>query len=67
MDEEEFQPRKRQTAEITVGEDLTQFSIEELTIRLTALDEEKIRVEDMIKEKKAQTSQAENLFKTDGQ
>lgn len=32
MDEEEFQPRKRQTAEITVGEDLTQFSIEELTM-----------------------------------
>ncbi len=67
MDEEEFQPRKRQTAEITVGEDLTQFSIEELTMPVACLDEEKNRVEDMIKEKKAQTSQAENLFKTDGQ
>ena len=66
MDEEEFQPRKKQIGEITVGEDLTQFSIEELTIRVTALDEEKNRVEAMIREKKAQTSQAENLFKTDG-
>ncbi len=66
MDEEEFQPRKKQTGEITVGEDLTQFSIEELTLRVSALHEEKNRVEAMIKEKKAQTSEAENLFKTDG-
>jgi|GEM_PF-3283317 len=66
MDEEEFQPMKRQVGSITVGEDLTQFSIEELTLRVSALDEEKKRVEAMIKEKQVQTSQAENLFKTGG-
>ena len=66
MDEEEFQPRRKPQGEIIVGEDLSQFSIEELTIRLSALDEEKLRVEEAIKVKKAQTSQAENLFKTDG-
>lgn len=66
MDEEEFEPRRKPQGEIIVGEDLSQFSIEELTIRLSALDEEKLRVEEAIKVKKAQTSQAENLFKTDG-
>ncbi|MBO6549513.1 MAG: DUF1192 domain-containing protein [Rhizobiales bacterium] len=66
MDEEEFQPRRKPQGEIIVGEDLSQFSIEELTIRLSALDEEKLRVEEAIKVKKTQTSQAESLFKTDG-
>ncbi len=66
MDEEEFEPRRKTQHEIIVGEDLSQFSIEELTIRLSALDEEKARVEETIKVKKAQTNQAENLFKTDG-
>lgn len=66
MDEEEFEPRRKPQGEIIVGEDLSQFSIEELTIRLSALDEEKLRVEEAIKVKKNQTSQAENLFKTDG-
>ena len=66
MDEEEFEPRRKPQGEIIVGEDLSQFSIEELTIRLSALDEEKLRVEEAIKVKKAQTSQAESLFKTGG-
>lgn len=66
MDEEEFEPRRKPQGEIIVGEDLSRFSIEELTIRLSALDEEKLRVEEAIKVKKAQTSQAENLFKTGG-
>lgn len=66
MDEEEFEPRRKPQGEIIVGEDLSQFSIEELTIRLSALDEEKARVEETSKVKKAQTSQAESLFKTDG-
>lgn len=66
MDEEEFEPRRKPQGEIIVGEDLSRFSIEELTIRLSALDEEKLRVEEAIKVKKTQTSQAESLFKTDG-
>lgn len=66
MDEDDLMPAKKPTGEIVVGEDLGQFSVEELTIRLRGLDEEKIRTEEMIKQKKAQSNLAENLFKTDG-
>jgi uncharacterized small protein (DUF1192 family) len=66
MDEDDLMPAKKPTGEIVVGEDLSRFSVEELTIRLGGLDEEKIRTEEMIKQKKAQSNLAENLFKTDG-
>jgi len=66
MDEDDALPKKKPAGEIVVGEDLSQFSVEELTIRLRGLDEEKIRTEEMIRQKKAQSNLAENLFKTDG-
>ena len=66
MDEEDLMPTKKPSGEIIVGEDLSQFSVAELTIRVHALDEEKIRTEAMIKQKQAQSNLAENLFKTDG-
>jgi len=66
MDEDDALPKKKPAGEIVVGEDLRQFSVEELTLRLSGLDEEKIRTEEMIRQKKAQSNLAENLFKTDG-
>ncbi len=64
MSDEDLEPMRKSKEIITVGEDLTNFSIEELTIRVKALEQEIDRVKTHQKQKSNQVSVAENLFKS---
>lgn len=66
MSDEDLEPLRKSDATITVGEDLSPFSIAELTIRVQALEQEIERVKSHQQEKGTQASLAENLFKSGG-
>lgn len=62
MDLDDLQPKK--TKGITLGEPLGPLSIEDLTLRLEALAEERARVEVEIKAKQASRVAAEGFFRS---
>lgn len=65
MQEDENQAVSGKKQQMIVGEDLSAFSVNELTGRLTALKNEITRVEACIKQKQSQAQAAENLFKSE--
>ncbi len=65
MSEEEWQPQKPSQTEMVIGQDLSAFSIADLEALLRALNEEIERVNETIRTKQTQASQAESLFKSD--
>jgi len=62
FDEDEMPPAKSGQDAITVGDDLSDFSLDELTMRIAALAAEIERVELAIIQKNTQANEAEDLF-----
>ncbi len=63
MEIEENEPRKRPTFEI--GMDLSNYSVEELTLLVTTLQEEIMRISEIKEQKKSSLDTANSLFKSD--
>lgn len=63
MEIEENEPRKRPTFEI--GMDLSNYSVEELTLLVTTLQEEIVRISEIKEQKKSSLDTANSLFKSD--
>ncbi|MGI9378542.1 MAG: DUF1192 domain-containing protein [Methyloligellaceae bacterium] len=63
MEIEENEPRKRPAFEI--GMDLSNYSVEELTLLVTTLQEEIVRISEIKEQKKSSLDTANSLFKSD--
>jgi uncharacterized small protein (DUF1192 family) len=62
MSDEEWVVKPKGDAKITVGEDLTPFSKDDLEARIEKLNEEIERVKSAIKNREEQSKMAQNLF-----
>ena len=62
MDLDDLFPKKKVTA-ITLGEDISRYSIPDLEERLVALGVERQRVEEEIHKRKSTLAAAEKIFK----
>lgn len=58
----DWDDRPRPKPEVRIGEDLTTFSVEDLTVRIAALKSEILRVEEELARKAARKSAADALF-----
>ena len=65
MSDDDWPQTAKSGARMVIGEDLSPFSVNDLEARLSALDDEKSRVEAAIKARGSQAELAQKLFKSD--
>ena len=65
MSEDDWPAPAQSTTPMVIGEDLSALSVNDLKARLTALDEEKKRVQAEIEARGSQAELAQKLFKSD--
>lgn len=58
------EPQKQPASALQLGQDLSAFSIEDLELRIAALESEAQRCRESIKKKQAQRAAADSVFKS---